>query len=123
MAGARKPILVVDDDEDTRYALVQILRMEGYATAEVGTGAAALDYLRDGKPACAVILDMMLPDMSGADVRAALARDPGLAAIPVIAFSALDDEGLMPGVVAYVRKGLDVDVLLAAVAKACGARR
>ena len=116
--GGRAPILIVDDDEDTRYVLAHILRTEGYATALAATGAAGLEYLRM-HPVGVVVLDLMLPDMSGVAVRAEMRREPALATIPVVVFSALDDHGELPDVAAYVRKGSDVDVLLTAVARAC----
>ena len=50
-----------------------------------------------------------------------LKRDPALAKIPVVVFSALDDDGRLRGVVAYVRKAVDSDVLLRALERACGA--
>jgi CheY-like chemotaxis protein len=120
MAGGRAPILIVDDDEDTRYVLAHILEAEGHATAGARTGSEALDYLR-ANPVCLVILDLTLPDMSGAAVRAAMGRDATLAAIPVVVYSGFDERGSIPDVVAWVRKGGDVGDLLAAVAKACGA--
>src|SRR5262249_22612621 len=114
------PILIVDDDEDTRFALAHLLEAEGYVTAGVATGAEALSHLRAGRPTALVILDIMLPDMSGVAVRAELKRDATLASIPVVGFSALDDDGRLPDVAAYVRKGLEIDVLLRAIARALG---
>jgi CheY-like chemotaxis protein len=120
MVSAEHPILVVDDNEDTRFVVSQVLAFRGYVTAEASTGADALAYLRSGKPACLIILDQNLPDMTGRQVREELKRDPKLARIPVIVFSGLEPDGHMDDVVAYVRKGLDPEQLLTFVDQACG---
>jgi CheY-like chemotaxis protein len=54
------------------------------------------------------------------EVHEELQRDPALANIPVVVFSALDDDGRMQGIVAYIRESVDPDVLLQALEKACG---
>ena len=114
------PVLVVDDDDDLRSAVSQLLELRGYTTAEAASGAEALAYLRSGKPACLLILDQKLPDIPGRQVREELKRDPHLARIPVIVFSGVDPDGRMDDVVAYVRKGLDPEQLLALVDQVCG---
>jgi len=119
LVGTRPPILIVDDVEETRHLLRRVLEMKGYATAEASSGGAALRYLRTGGSACLIILDMNLPDTTGLAVHAELKRDPALAAIPVIVFSGMQPESPMSDVVAYVRKGVDVDELLSLVDKTC----
>ena len=114
------PVLVVDDDEDQRDALANILQIRGYTSVQVPCGADALAHLRSAK-ACVIILDERLPDMTGAELREQLKRDPELARIPVIIFSGADSER-HDDVVAYVRKGDDPERLLEVVDKACGKR-
>jgi CheY-like chemotaxis protein len=113
-------VLIVDDNEITRYALRAVLLTKGYRVAEAASGTEALDYLRAGGEAAAIILDLAMPDMSGYEVHGELKRDPALATIPVIIFSAQDDDGRLRDVVAYVRKAVDPDVLLRALERACG---
>jgi CheY-like chemotaxis protein len=113
-------VLIVDDNRATRDALRAVLTMKGYAVAEASGGREALDYLRAGGEASAIVLDLAMPGMSGHEVHEELRRDPLLANIPVVVFSALDDDGRMQGIVAYIRKAVDPDVLLRAIAKACG---
>ena len=61
MTLTRAAILVVDDDEDNRYALAQRLRREGYANVAVAAnGREALDRLASGSFDC-VLLDIMMP--------------------------------------------------------------
>jgi CheY-like chemotaxis protein len=76
--------------------------------------------LRAGGEASVIVLDVAMPGMSGHEVHEELQRDPSLANIPVVIFSALDDDGRMQGIVAYIRKAVDPDVLLQALEKACG---
>jgi len=116
---ARK-VLIVDDSRATRDALRAVLSTKGYGVAEAAGGREALVYLRAGGEASAIVLDLNMPDMSGHEVHQELQRDPVLANIPVVVFSALDDDGRMQGIVAYIRKAVDPDVLLRAIAKACG---
>ena len=116
---ARGPVLLVDDNAETRQVLERILAMKGYLSVTAASGEEALAYLEAGGHASAIILDIRMPGMDGVAVRAALAADPTLAGIPVIVFTA-DPDVTMPDVVANVRKASDPDVLLDAVAAACG---
>jgi CheY-like chemotaxis protein len=114
------PILIVDDVEETRLVLRRVLQLRGYPTAEAGSAGAAIRYLREGGRPRLVILDMNLPDTSGRTVHAALKADPVLAVIPVVVFSGQAQDDPMPGLVAYVRKGPDVDELLRVIDQTCG---
>jgi CheY-like chemotaxis protein len=118
--GVAQTVLIVDDNRATRDALRAVLSTKGYGVAEAASGTEALDYLRRGGEAASIILDLHMPGMSGHEVHEELKRDPALANIPVVVFSALDDDGRLRGVVAYVRKAVDPDVLLRALERACG---
>jgi CheY-like chemotaxis protein len=107
--------------EETRSVLCRVLELRGYATAAAGTAGAALRYLREGGRPCLIILDMNLPDTTGRAVHVMVKSYPTLAAIPVFVFSGQPLDGPMRGLVAYVRKGPDVDDLLQVVDRACGA--
>jgi CheY-like chemotaxis protein len=115
-----RSVLLVDDNRATRDALRAVLSTKGYGVAEAASGTDALEYLRAGGQAAAIILDLAMPGMSGFEVHEELKRDPALAKIPVVVFSALDDDGRLRDVVAYVRKAVDPDVLLRALERACG---
>ena len=110
---------MVDDNRETRDALRMVLEVKGYAVAEAANGPEALRYLRDGREVAAIVLDLQMPGMSGHEVYEELRRDAALAGIPVVVFSALNDDGRLQGVVAYVRKAVHPDVLLQAIEKAC----
>ena len=80
-AAAR--ILVVDDDEQIRYVLRQLLSPAGYAIEEAGTAAAALEQIRRDPPDL-VLLDLRLPDRSGHDVLEEIRADPATRLLPVV---------------------------------------
>jgi CheY-like chemotaxis protein len=70
-----KSIVVIDDAEDLAASTTMLLELEGYIACFALTGAAGLNLVfRSG--AHAVVLDYMLPDMTGADVAIALRADP-----------------------------------------------
>jgi CheY-like chemotaxis protein len=82
-------ILIVDDDNDVRAALCELLEAEGFAVEGVADGRVALARLRAAKVHPAVILlDLMMPGMDGWDFRTEQMRDPKLAAVPVVIVSA-----------------------------------
>jgi CheY-like chemotaxis protein len=107
-------ILVVDDDAGSRRALTTLLRDEGFAVAAVAGGRDAMDYLQGSPLPQLIVLDLMMPDVDGWDVRHAQKIDPRLAAIPVIAVSAA---GKLPDADAQFRKPLDFEKFLGAVKK------
>jgi CheY-like chemotaxis protein len=84
-------ILVVDDDDDIRESIVEILQDRGFATAEARNGEDALLQLRGGLRPDAILLDLMMPVMDGRAFRDAQRADPALAAIPVVVLSAQND--------------------------------
>ncbi|MEX0879468.1 MAG: HD domain-containing phosphohydrolase [Thermoanaerobaculia bacterium] len=76
-------IFVVDDDEEIRRVLRQLLTPAGYAIEEFGTADAALEGIRQNPPDL-VLLDLRLPDRSGHEVLEAIRADPGTRLLPVV---------------------------------------
>jgi len=117
---ATKTILIVDDDQEFREALVDIVRSEGFAVETATNGMQALDKLRWGLRPCVVLLDMQMAGMTGWDFRAEQSRDPTLAAIPVVAMTAgywkTRDLG---DYAARIAKPIQVPELKATLAKYC----
>jgi CheY-like chemotaxis protein len=119
-SSAAGPILVVDDNDETRDVLQRVLQIKGYVTAEARSGADALRWLRDGNRARLILLDISMPGMDGWAVHAELKSDPALSRIPVIVFSGVDGaNGSVEDIVAYVRKGVDPDLLLSLIERTC----
>jgi len=107
-------ILVVDDERDIREVLRDILEDEGYEVLLAANGAQALALLAGLPHPRVVILDLIMPVMSGVELYAALKADPALRGIPVI-ISTSDHSRAPPGV-PVMKKPLDLDRLLAAIA-------
>ena len=84
-------ILIVDDDDAYRRVIEQLLHLEGFAPVTVPNGRAALNLLRGGFPAKAIVLDLVMPIMDGWAFRREQLRDPRLARVPVIVLSALEN--------------------------------
>src|SRR3954447_23611267 len=83
-------ILIADDDETERFLQRQVLEPEGFEIIEVKNGRAALEAFNEGKPDL-VILDVMMPEMSGFEVCQAIRTLPGGRNTPVLMATALDD--------------------------------
>jgi CheY-like chemotaxis protein len=115
-------ILVVDDDEDLREAVTGALADEGYQVTGVGSAREALDYLRQGKPPSLILLDMMMPDMDGWELRLELKKQRATAEIPVVILSAhgkVRDAALALGAADYLRKPVRMESLLEVAERYC----
>ena len=112
-------VLVVDDDFDIREALTDVLASEGYSVVTAADGGEALEQLRGGVRPAVMLLDLMMPRVSGVEVIDALRKDQSLSHIPVVVCSA--NRGYGPddlGVHDVLRKPVSVEELLDAVARA-----
>jgi CheY-like chemotaxis protein len=115
-------ILVVDDDEDIRAALVELLAEEGYAVTGVNNGAEALAYLKEATRPSLILLDMMMPSMDGWQLRLELQKDPRLSGIPVVILSAHGDvreAALALGAADYIRKPLRAENVIEVAERFC----
>src|ERR1043165_9927085 len=89
-SASQCPVLIVEDDEDLREMMAQLLTLEGYQAAAVANGREALEYLHDSEKPHVILLDLMMPVMDGWEFRRKQQADPSLAPVPVIVLSALD---------------------------------
>jgi CheY-like chemotaxis protein len=113
VSGASR-ILVVEDDADIREAMTECLAFEGYDAEGAANGALALAALRTVRYD-AIVLDLMMPVMTGREVLAHLSADPSLAAIPVVVCTALRDADVYALGTARLFKPFEVSELLGAV--------
>ncbi len=117
-ANPRAPVLVVDDDADVRDTLREVLEEAGYDVYCAGNGQEALDVLHEADPRPGLILlDLMMPVMSGEEMLEALKKVHALAAIPVTIVSASKKP---PEARSFLGKPVDLDELLGIVEKNCG---
>lgn len=112
-------ILVVEDDDDIRELVAEVLVQSGYRVAEAANGQEALEFLKEHEGPCVVLLDLMMPVLSGPELLEIMADDERLASLPVVVVSAVADRGKAPGVRRFLRKPVPFDVLRAVVAEYC----
>lgn len=125
MSGAAAYVLVVDDDKNVRDLICGELTDKGYGTAAAGNGKEALSYLRSsGRRPGLILLDLMMPEMTGWEFRKAQQDDPALSGIPVAIITGLDvpeDRLQAIGAVDVLCKPSRVEPLVSLVSRFCGA--
>jgi signal transduction histidine kinase/CheY-like chemotaxis protein len=109
-------ILVIDDDATARELISHHLEAEGFAVVTAAGGLEGLKRARELKP-IAITLDVMMPDLDGWSVLAALRQDAQLAEIPVIMVTIVDEQhrGMALGAAGYLTKPIDRERLNALV--------
>jgi len=121
IGGKPLRVLVVDDDPSIRRMIIAALRRDGYTFSEAANGKEALDVMRGHRPSV-VVLDLMMPIVSGWDVLRERAAEPALLSIPVIIISANRGpelaQAMDKGICAFLPKPFDIAVL-SAVVKSC----
>lgn len=111
-------ILIVDDDDDIRETLRDLLEDEGYQVLEASNGREALARLRHGS-VCVVLLDLMMPIMDGWEFREEQLADPAIASVPVVIITASGRTNGSLGGVDILKKPLRVETVLEVVAARC----
>ncbi|HSE93684.1 MAG TPA: response regulator [Methylomirabilota bacterium] len=111
-------VLLVEDDRDTTALLRDLLEAEGYVVDAVATGEAAFEALERTPDPDLLVLDLMLPGMSGYDVIERLRGEPELGRIPILVLSALSSpsariRGLRDGADDYMTKPFLPEELIA----------
>jgi DNA-binding NtrC family response regulator len=119
-------ILIVDDEEVLRDVLDAVLRREGFEVAMAASGEEALSVLDEDDSIDLVILDIMLPGISGIDtLRAIRISNPSLAVIIITAFSSIDGaiEAMKHGAFHYIPKPFKNEEVILTVNKALEQKR
>ena len=116
-------ILVVDDDDAIRLVISTLLTEEGYLVTEAVNGQAALTQLHSSTPLpCVILLDLMMPVLSGWEFLRIRQTDPVVQRIPVVAISAsrgIADSVATLNVQEALAKPIDLDRLLATIQLYC----
>ncbi|HEY9696248.1 MAG TPA: response regulator [Trichocoleus sp.] len=111
-------ILIVDDISDNSFLLQTFLEAEGYQVDIADNGQTALEKIEAAPPAL-VLLDVMMPGMSGYEVTRHVRQNPALPYIPILLITGFDQtadsKGFDVGVDGFIRKPVDFDQLLAQV--------
>ncbi len=120
-------VLVVDDTEASRYAVARHLRHAGYDVDEAGSGQQALTLVAENRPDV-VVLDVLLPDISGFEVARRLRADARFSRLPILHLSASFTDpdsqaaGLDSGADGYLTHPVEPVVLLASIRSLMRAR-
>lgn len=117
-------VLIVEDEAGIREALADILHDEGFDVEGAENGAIALARLRSAEPPCVVLLDLMMPVMSGWQVVQAMRDSAALNDIPVVVVTANPAHSPSgPPVRAVLSKPVDIERLVETVRSRCPLRR
>ena len=87
MESNKKTVLIIEDEEDAAELFAEMMRVSGFRVVKTSSSAPALAMMTDEKPDI-VLLDIMMPEISGLDILRQMRRDPALVNIPVIVVSA-----------------------------------
>ena len=114
-----KKVLIVDDNEHLRQILGSILRFSGYEISEAATGTQAIEKAVSAKPNL-ILMDIDLPDITGADAAQVIRKDPRTAHIPIVGCSAYlglewRKVALRAGMVDYLEKPISAAAIEAVV--------
>ena len=130
MAGEetkRRRVLVVEDEDSIAIALDFIMTREGYDHDRIATGAGALERIRDTHPDL-VLLDVMLPEVSGYEICQGVRLDPALADVRILMMTAQGSaigmkKGLALGADGFIAKPFELKALREEVRRLMGAPR
>lgn len=120
----RRRILVVEDEDNIATALEFLITREGYAHDRVASGAEALPRIRDTRPDL-VLLDVMLPEVSGYEICEGIRTDPVLARTKVLMMTARGSalerrKGIELGADGFISKPFELKDLRAEVRRLLG---
>ena len=105
-------LMIVEDDRNVREIMREALELEGYRVTAAENGRDALEKMdKDAKPAL-ILLDMMMPVMTGREFLDHIESDDSLRTIPVIVISSVDHDGTSGIRRPFLKKPTDLDELI-----------
>jgi len=116
----KKTILIIEDEPAICDMLSRVLQLEGYATLVAHNGQEALDVLKTIPKPDLILLDNMMPVMSGSEFLRTIKDDHVIATIPVAMVSAFDQPENVSDAKTFIKKPIDFDALLKFVKEWCG---
>jgi len=124
MTSPAKTVLIVEDEADAAELFAEMMRVSGFRVRKTSSSTPALSMMTEEKPDI-VLLDIMMPDVSGLDILRQMRHDPALAAIPVVVVSAKSmpadiRNGMEAGASTYLTKPVGFLELKEAVERALG---
>jgi two-component system response regulator CpxR len=112
MSNGTTKVLLIEDDPGIREMLQETLSILGYDVATATNGQEGLDYLAHHPKPSVVLLDLMMPIMTGWEFMDALTKSKQFTGLPVLVISAYTHKPLPNGIVGFMRKPIDLDNLL-----------
>ena len=124
MTSTPKTVLIIEDEEDAAELFAEMMRVSGFRVLKISNSAPALNMMASEKPDV-VILDIMMPEISGLDILRQMRRDPELSHVPVVVVSAKSmpadiKNGMEAGAFTYLTKPVGFLDLKDAVERALG---
>ena len=116
VAGDDDCVLIVDDEEGIRDALCELVEMAGCSAILASNGAEALKVLEHRRP-CLIIVDLLMPVMSGAEMLESMRRIPALAAVPVLISTSAPNRA--PAGIPVVPKPIDIEIVWGWIRRTC----
>jgi len=113
-------ILLIEDESDIRTILKDVLEWEGYRVYTASNGKEGLEILRRMPTPHLILLDLMMPVMNGWEFANALQVDGAYVDIPILAVSAFSDLEKTIQTKGFIKKPVDLDLLLSLVKQHCG---
>ena len=120
-ANATATVMVVDDDIDIRETIQDLLEVRGFHVIGAGDGTDAMAQLKRGARPRVILLDLMMPGLSGEEFRAMQLADPAIAHIPVVVLSGARgvDEAARRMHVESLPKPVELQELMETVGRLC----
>lgn len=122
----QKKVMIIEDEEDAAELFAEMMRISGFRVLKTSKSAPAIEMMTADKPDI-VLLDIMMPEVSGLDILRQMRRDPNLAGIPVIVVTAKGmpadiKNGMEAGASTYLTKPVGFQELKEAVERTLGAK-
>ena len=126
MTTPEKTVLIIEDEADAADLFAEMMRVSGFRVLKTSSSAPAISMMTAEKPDV-VVLDIMMPDISGLDILRQMRADPDLANIPVVVVSAKGmpadiKTGMEAGASTYLTKPVGFLELKEAVERALGSQ-
>jgi CheY-like chemotaxis protein len=126
MESQEKTVLIIEDEEDAAELFAEMMRVSGFRVVKTSSSTPAIALMTAQKPDV-VLLDIMMPEISGLDILRQMRRDPALVNIPVVVVSAKSlptdiRHGMEAGASTYLTKPVGFFDLKEAVERALGSQ-
>lgn len=120
----QKTVLIIEDEEDAAELFSEMMRVSGFRVIATSRSKPAISMMIEEKPDL-VLLDIMMPDVSGLDILRQMRRDPNLSDTPVIVLTAKSmpadiKKGMEAGASTYLTKPVGFQELKEAVDRTLG---